>query len=237
MLDYEAEICRLRKCACEALNQKLKDVNSFSELDEDLKRKIQNHIQRFKDHPMFNEENLFQHLKQDCFLQSFFIKDPIKQSFHQTLAWQYLQAQLPFAEVEMPSNKKYFLSQYGVLNKEDLNRIQSKTKSIDFIISTEENIYVCTHKYTKDSGGGQDNQYKDVQLFLTETPRQAFQYRNKNCYIVAILDGEYYSEQKIRFLRDSFPYKNTLIGNIEYFIAEVIKQSSRLKQEIITSLG
>ena len=48
--------------------------------------------------------------------------------------------------------------------------------------------FFATHKYTKDLGGSQDNQYKDVQEFHTE----AKECIDNNYFLLSITDGKYY---------------------------------------------
>lgn len=48
-----------------------------------------------------------------------------------------------------------------------------------------------SHKYTKDEGGAQDNQYKDIQEFLKNSRDTSL----KNTIFLAICDGDYYKQK------------------------------------------
>ncbi len=61
-------------------------------------------------------------------------------------------------------------------------------KSIDFEWEVGAFKFFASHKYTKDGGGAQDNQYEDIQNFLRHTRDCNL----KNTIFLAICDGEYY---------------------------------------------
>lgn len=57
-------------------------------------------------------------------------------------------------------------------------------------MKSKKNIeFYATHKYTKVSGGHQDNQYKDIQEFIKESVTNT--YTDK--YFIAICDGDFYN--------------------------------------------
>lgn len=61
-------------------------------------------------------------------------------------------------------------------------------KTIDFMWKTKNFQIYASHKYTKEGGGGQDNQYKDLQEFIKE----ANQSNLNNTLFLSIADGGYY---------------------------------------------
>ena len=62
-------------------------------------------------------------------------------------------------------------------------------KTIDFQWQTGKYTVYATHKYTKESGGAQDNQYSDLHLFIKE----ANESHSSDDAFVAIADGPYYN--------------------------------------------
>ena len=67
--------------------------------------------------------------------------------------------------------------------------MKPKSKSIDFYWECGSKKFYAFHKYTKDSGGHQDNQYRDLQVFIGEANTSGI----KDSYFLAIADGDYYS--------------------------------------------
>ena len=66
------------------------------------------------------------------------------------------------------------------------------SKSVDFVVN---NTYI-TQKYTRSTGGAQDNQYADVIDFLIKGSK-----KNK---VAAIVDGSYWNDGKREELKEYF---------------------------------
>ena len=64
----------------------------------------------------------------------------------------------------------------------------TEAKTIDFYWKYNGAEFYAAHKYTKEEGGSQGNQYKDLQTFI----KQAGPTTKENTYFVAIADGEFY---------------------------------------------
>lgn len=124
-----------------------------------------------------------------------FVKEPGKQTFHQHFAAEWLRA-LPFIEhlVELPSSGRHalYIDNSGEIISGYEKKNRKLSKSIDFKWEYHFKdrclTFYATHKYTKDSGGSQDNQYKDVQEFHSAA---------RNCVepdllLLSITDGPYY---------------------------------------------
>ena len=140
---------------------------------------------------------LQQELLENIFLIKGIAKDPQKQNYQENVAKNYIVTNYPeFTNFEiLPKKSKNQLeSMYlanGQLVKESELSTTNHTKSIDFRWQYKEYFIYATHKYIKESGGGQDNQFEDVKKFL-EHARQ----NTKNKYLfVAICDGEYFEER------------------------------------------
>ncbi|AXK51609.1 hypothetical protein [Spiroplasma alleghenense] len=86
---------------------------------------------------------------------------------------------------------------------EDLpDSIRKKSKSMDFKFNYKDlktDFYVF-HKYTKESGGAQDNQKNDV-IFSMQSAKSPYPCE-KNFVVFYICDGEYYDEQKMNELNN-----------------------------------
>ncbi len=99
--------------------------------------------------------------------------------------------------------------------------ILTRCKTVDFVgqIRSGDSEYnlIATHKYTKSCGGSQDNQFKDVELFL-DACSPAF--NRKHDIFLSILDGPYYTDyayksynNRLEYLRDKYKQTNILIGS------------------------
>ena len=77
----------------------------------------------------------------------------------------------------------------GIVRKGDVNK--GLTKSIDFRWEFDGNTYYAAHKYTKDEGGAQDNQFNDLCNFLINASKS----KDENVYFLAIGDGDYYKRK------------------------------------------
>jgi hypothetical protein len=161
-----------------------------------------------------------------------FAKSPIKQSFHQTLAFKYLKSIPGISNPELlPSSgtdAKYQISGM-VLSEAQSKGSSSKGKSIDFEwqfkSSKTGKTITCyaTHKFTRDFGGAQDNQFKDVVEFL----RNAVAAKSNDLFFFAICDGPYYlapyenCSSKIDYLNTQYSgsrCKAVTIDQLEEFV-------------------
>ena len=81
----------------------------------------------------------------------------------------------------------------GGIDREEKRRKghASSTKTIDFKWRLGDKTVFASHKYPKESGGAQENQYQDLRAFVAEAnhslqPSQLF---------IAIADGEHYQRR------------------------------------------
>ena len=85
------------------------------------------------------------------------------------------------------------------------------------------------HKYTKEAGGSQDNQYHDV----VEWSKQTIGVKEENIYFIAILDGNYYQivdkeqgKTKIEHLNDDIRtehFRAMTLEDVPDFVEELVK--------------
>lgn len=153
------------------------------------------------------------------------MKDPKKQNIHEKIASDILRGILFSSNkysiediTELPKIGKNSLVITGdgnIVSPSKITSSQKKeaSKSIDFIISIDKhrNIYIA-HKHTDESGGAQDNQASDAMQFLEKASKS-----NSLDYFVAILDGEYYTIDLMKDLRDAYETDKCLIFNMEQF--------------------
>lgn len=74
------------------------------------------------------------------------------------------------------------------------------TKSVDFKLTINGKIYYLTQKYTCGEGGAQDNQFEDIKKFISWANNN----KNRDYGIGAIIDGSFFTEKRIDFLKNEF---------------------------------
>lgn len=188
MLDYDT-------LEAQAIQDNLLDLRRKLDrgtIDARLRARIESVAARFGIEP----ELLRHKVLTDDLFGLFFIKEPGRQSFHQHRAFEYLSVMSGVQDAkQLPSRgpgSKYVASGV-VLTHEQYKDTAGETKSIDFewrIQRPDGSPVVCyaTHKFTKDAGGSQDNQFKDVQGFLAASKLCL----SRNTFFFAICDGRYY---------------------------------------------
>lgn len=150
-----------------------------------LNEKIDRFIEK---HPFCTKEEIEQKISEgDKFVCSIFIKDPFKQNLIEK-------------ELSRLSDKLTRLPPVGkdcicFDSDGDINRskLKKRTKSADFYYK---GVYY-SQRFTHENGGSQDNASKDVQDFL--------RYGSKKSKVGAILDGGYWTDQRIDELKQKFP--------------------------------
>ena len=168
--------------------------------------KINNFIERFS----LNEsvDDILAKIREDKLFAATFAKDPGRQNIYEKCQIEVIRKH---CEVQYPltGNNSLFI------NDGKISNIKGKSKSLDAIIN---NSYYATLKYTKDSGGSQDNQRADVVLTLEEakTCKESF---------AVIADGAYWQkhlpELKNTYAKDT----NLWIGTTDDWIKENSKRS------------
>lgn len=225
MLDYE--LLEQKEILKIVSDFRVKIINGI--LEEELIIKIKNFATKFK----LEEKTVFNKIIEDDFFLLSFVKEPKKQSFHQNIAIEYIKNIKDVEEATLlPSSgiNSLFIYEGNILTKGELEKIGfEKGKSIDFywkVKNKDSFKFYATHKYTKQNGGSQDNQFNDIQHFLSNAVKS----NNKNIFFIAICDGEYYQKKfkgfntKIDYLNNYFKSENvfsTNINDLGSFINEI----------------
>lgn len=156
----------------ELIQQNLMDVrNNIDNSDYELK--ITNYCDKFG----FDVNEVKKQILSNDLVASFFAKDPAKQNFTEKLVGELLNTKvLP----QQGKNCIRFTDKGDVVSSKSIN----VSKSADFLIN---NTYI-TQKYTRGSGGAQDNQYNDVIDFLIKGS-----IKHK---VAAIVDGTFWESHR-----------------------------------------
>ena len=152
-----------------------------------------------------------------------FAKEPRRQGIHERVAAEWLQ-QLPAVNQFKVLPKKgadaiYVTSDGEIQRGADLHNPPGK--SLDFRWFTGETACYAMHKYTKQSGGDQDNQFTEMRNLLESFIRC----RDRHCILLIIVDGPYYTKEKLETLKHltrSHPPKSyaTPIGKVPDLLSE-----------------
>ena len=166
-----------------------------------LNIKINNFCQKHQ----LDRRTVITEIKKSEVVQAFFAKDPQKQNIHEQTASSIIQENPDIKNFKNLQNNSLYLVSGIVMDKKEKQGkgFNIETKTIDFQWDYKEKRFYASHKYTKESGGSQDNQYRDLESFI----KKANQSTKTTEYFIAIADGEYYqqkkdSKKKIDLLKD-----------------------------------
>lgn len=169
------------------------------ELSKEEIKKFENHFQRYFFIYETKEISTFQDFLKYCKsdkLNCIGLEiDPSKQSIDEKLQIKYFEQKYNRKLEQLPrSGKKAlcFSKSYEIVCPSKLNfKTGERTKSFDAMEYFEGEKTYYTIKYTNESGGAQDNQIKDVEIFLSFSKEYLKRNPDKNIKFSAILSGNY----------------------------------------------
>jgi hypothetical protein len=193
-----------------ALQKNIKQLQK--EIDtEQTKTKIHNWAKKFQLNPL----EVRQKIIDDNMFSLHYIIEPARQGFHEKLAADYIKKFSNVSNFEnLPTSGKNALVVHSGLIVPKEESPSNAGKTVDFKWDTDGYKCYASHKYTKDGGGAQDNQYKDLRDFM----KNSRQNNDVNIRFFAICDGEYYQHKdsngytKIEILNRDFDKKDKLIA-------------------------
>lgn len=171
-----------------------------------------------------------------------FIKEPSRQNLHENLAaeeissWHDVIIRETFQVLPKSGDKAKVIDEKGdivFLNNIDHSKNHSKTIDFEWESCDSEAgeilYFFASHKYTKENGGAQDNQYNDIKNFM----QLAKLNDKKNQIFIAICDGEYYQKReptnkgktKLESLNDWYFIKNKSIAITINKLRELLKNN------------
>ncbi len=109
--------------------------------------------------------------------------------------------------INLPNDELYVVGGV-ILNKDELEKSKkySTAKTLDFKWDYKDYEIYASHKYTKDKGGAQNHQYKELQDFIKSNRDSLLE----NTIFVAIADGEYYSTKDTKASMTKMQYLESL---------------------------
>lgn len=165
-------------------------ITRLNEMDENILKRIQTYIDRFN----YSRSDVENKIRQDPMFAAFFAKEPRRQSFHEIVACNWLQQALELKVEQLPQTGKnaMYVTSDGMIMTIPKNE-RKPSKSLDFYWTKGTTDFYAMHKYTKEGGGNQDSQYKEMVELLQNFTRAL---NNKNVLFV-IVDGRYYDATKM----------------------------------------
>lgn len=153
--------------------------------------RIDTKIRNFCDLHGFTYDEVVSEIENNKIVAACFAIDPTKQNIYEKLAAACINNIPRVENFEMlPTNFLYVVD--GELRqKNELAGRYPKSKTIDFSWEYRGAQLYASHKYTKQVGGAQGNQYKDLQRFISDVNSVNM----PNTYFIAIADGEFYDKQ------------------------------------------
>lgn len=117
-----------------------------------------------------------------------FVVDPIRQNVFEKIAAEHIESMTGISSFKKYGTNDLFIVAGALKEKKELKGMRPESKSIDFSWKYDRRNFYASHKYTNESGGAQDNQYRDVQRFIEDANKIG----GRDIF-VAIVDGEYYN--------------------------------------------
>mgnify|MGYP000241638231 CR=1 FL=1 len=177
--------------------------------DANLKKKIANFAERHG----YTVDEVLKKIKKDPMFAAHFAVDPSRQNLYETIAARYIGALPLVNDFKKLHNGALSVLQGAVMSKKELDKQggTSRAKTIDFAWDTCGKQIYASHKYTRDEGGAQDNQYGDIQQFIREARDSTL----KNTIFLAIVDGPYYEGARLSVLKSLANNRNVFAMSID----------------------
>ncbi len=176
--------------------------NAAQEKDEWMVKKAQNWLTRWGNHITTGE--LLDKIIADDDLARMFAKDPQKQSFHENLGLRSMQDFGLEVRGEPKSGTNAIYIHNGRVKTGLQKKPEARIKSVDCTCLREGWKDYILQKWIAESGGAQDNQYSDIQGFVEQGYQYAVRVKD-NVRIIALVDGPYFTDDKINELRATIP--------------------------------
>ena len=186
-IEYEKEIRKQRKKNIKIFIERVKKLDE----NPDLKEKLVGWCERYD----YDFKELLKKLKKtdDILVVGQFAKDPGRQNFHEDMAYEYLLKLPVISGQERLSKGKNAKFVVGGKIKNDKGTANIKSLDCYFFYEYRDKKleFYTSNKYTKSSGGAQDNQFNDLKEFMNE----ARNVTDKNIFLLAVADGDYYQSK------------------------------------------
>ena len=194
-------------------------VNRLDADDAHLRQKITTYAENFG----VDTKVIMSKIRTDQMFANSFAKDPNKQSLHEHSAAVYisnLQFVSEFQNLPTHGVKAYYIAEGGEALSGSAK--QGTIKTLDFTWKTGKFTCYAAHKYIKQTGGAQDNQFADI---LGALQRWSKGNAQPHEILFTIVDGPYFTAEKMRQLIQATRLERPLSFTLPIYDLEI-----RLKQ-------
>lgn len=147
----------------------------------------------------YSETEVREKIRTDPMFAAHFAKEPRRTGLHEKAAARWidnLDCVLVFETLKKSGQDALYVNSDG---KVDVwNNGHPPSKSLDFRWRTGETTFYAMHKYTREGGGNQDSQFKEMRDLLRKFQSCA----NSSIAFVVIVDGPCYTAKKMAELRN-----------------------------------
>ena len=182
----------------------------------------------------FVRDEVKDQIKTNRIVAACFAKNPNKQNFYERAAGFFIKNIDGITDFELLPTNSLGVFSGAVMSKSELKERggYAQAKTIDFRWRYRGFQFYAGHKYTKQEGGSQGNQYKDLQRFITE----ALPCSLSNVRFLAIADGEFYNGANGQAGMSRIEHLKSLASNGRVF-ACTINDIEELLPQIVDSDG
>ena len=185
--DYEAmELQMWRENAKQVVTQ-------LNGKDTNLMKQIHTFMYRFG----YSQGAVEKKIRSDQMFAANFTREPRRQSFHEKAAAQWLRENIELDVEVLPQSGKnaMYVTRDGMITKLPLDESRP-SKALDFFWRYQGTDFYAMHKYTREGGGNQDSQFKEMVQLLTNYLSAS----NTKHALMVIVDGPYYTPAKLKEL-------------------------------------
>ena len=182
--------------------------------NKDFQLKILKHCIKFE----IPKDEIIKRIEEgDLITISLFSKDPSKQNFYEKTAAEFISninEVHNFKNLPGSGKNTIFIVDDEIGPSKIKKQTEFEIKSIDFSWEFATNNIACYafHKYIKENGGAQDNQFNDVLSCIKAAKSKT---KNSNHKVLFICDGEYFIDKKMNILKKEIENNNHVVLRIE----------------------
>lgn len=171
-----------------------KVISQLDEGDRNLKKQIETFNRRFG----YGLDEIEGKIRADEMFAANFAREPRRQGFHEIVARDWLEKKTRLNIEVLPKSgpNSFYVTRDGVITKIPREE-QKPSKSLDFKWTHGNVNFYAMHKYTKEGGGNQDSQFKEMIDLLTNYQRAT----NPSNALIVIVDGPYYNQTRMQRLK------------------------------------
>ena len=226
-------MCKLPNYEAEFLKQQSENNALVRDQVRQRDKNIMQKIQTFCERSGFDFDDVIQKINADEMFAYTFATDPARQNLFEKLAAEYIQCIgfiSDFKKLPGSGANTMYIVNGSLIDGVHLSASGGATeaKSIDFFWKYKEKQFYAFHKYTRQSGGAQDNQYNDMKAFINNANSST----NQNYYFMAIADGEYFNTQNGKAGISKIENLKNLANNQRGVYAVRIEELYRLLKDI-----